>query len=489
MKAFAYARFSSDQQREESIDAQLRAIREYADKNGIEIVREYTDEAKSATSDKRPAFQRMFEDLPLFRPDCVIVHKLDRFSRDRYDSAYYRRIIKKHGGRLVSVLEPLDDSPESIILESVLEGMAEYYSKNLARETLKGLRETALKCQHTGGVPPLGYNVENRKYVINALEAETVRLIFSMYASGKSYDQILAELKNQRTKHGKPFGKNSLNSILTNEKYLGVYTFGSQKRSNHNSHQRQTDIIRIPDGIPRIIDDGTWNAVQSRMKDSKRNASYKAKRIYLLSGKIVCPKCGAIMSGNTTINKRGYEYSYYGCTTKQRTKSCDQPNIPAAKIESAILDLITERLCPDEEMAEMILEILNDDSEIQTDLKELEQIETKSARLVAALESGATLSAITNRLSELSEKEKALRAKIAQERETEVSLEVLKEFLSSMTDIKTLPRERQKEIVNRVIDKIKISETPIAEFRIPKVAGERNPSYKILAISLGCIQL
>ena len=198
MKAFAYARFSSDQQREESIDAQLRAIREYADKNGIEIIREYTDEAKSATSDKRPAFQRMFEDLPLFRPDCVIVHKLDRFSRDRYDSAFYRRIIKKNGGRLVSVLEPLDDSPESIILESVLEGMAEYYSRNLARETLKGLKETALKCGHTGGTTPLGYDVVNKKYEINPAEAETVRLIFSMYANGKSYDQMLGELMCRR---------------------------------------------------------------------------------------------------------------------------------------------------------------------------------------------------------------------------------------------------------------------------------------------------
>jgi site-specific DNA recombinase len=130
MKAVAYARYSSDNQREESIDAQLRAIREYAEKENILIVHEYTDEARSATTDKRPAFQQMMADLKTARVGAVIVHKLDRFSRDRYDSAFYKREMKKAGVRLISVLERLDDSPESIILESVLEGMSEYYSRN-----------------------------------------------------------------------------------------------------------------------------------------------------------------------------------------------------------------------------------------------------------------------------------------------------------------------------------------------------------------------
>ena len=131
MKAAIYARYSSDNQREESIEAQVRAIKEYADKNGIIITKVYTDEAKSATTDNRPKFLEMIKDSEFRLFDAVIVHKLDRFSRDRYDSAYYKRVLKKNGVRLISVLEHLDDSPESIILESVLQGMAEYYSKNL----------------------------------------------------------------------------------------------------------------------------------------------------------------------------------------------------------------------------------------------------------------------------------------------------------------------------------------------------------------------
>lgn len=480
MKAFAYARFSSDNQREESIDAQLRAIREYADKNDIEIIREFTDEAKSGTSNKRPGFLQMFEDLTLFRPQLIIVHKLDRFSRDRYDSAYYRRIIKKSGAKLVSVLEPLDDSPESIILESVLEGMAEYYSKNLARETLKGLKETAYKCEHTGGLPPLGYDVESRKYIINHSEAEIVRTIFRMYADGKSYDRIIEELKGAKTKAGKPFGKNSLNSILNNEKYRGVFTFGRQKRSNHNSHADNTEVIRIENGMPRIIDESTWNAVQERIHNNKRNASYKAKRVYLLSGKLVCQKCRAMMVGTTTTNRKGYEYMWYGCSNKYRTKSCDQQNIPAEKIESSVLDLIEERLKPDEKLIEEVMRILNTDSpEMEEDLKELRDLEQRSSRLIALVESGANVPAVSERITELSEKEKALRQKIAEARSEEVDYSTVKEFLLSMSDLKSLPREQQKEIINRVVDKIEVSETQFKiEFRIPKVAGESNISYR-----------
>lgn len=143
--AVAYPRYSSDNQREESINAQMGAIEEYCQRKGYTLVGTYPDEAKSATTDQRPNFQRMMKDSEKGMFDVVIVHKFDRFARDRYDSAYYKRLLKKNGVRLESVLEQLDDSPESVILESVLEGMAEYYSKNLAREARKGMLENAKK--------------------------------------------------------------------------------------------------------------------------------------------------------------------------------------------------------------------------------------------------------------------------------------------------------------------------------------------------------
>lgn len=230
LRAVLYARFSSDLQRSESIDAQIRAMKKYCEQNRMIIIDTYVDEAKSATSDKRPSFQKMIEDSKKHIFDVVLVHKLDRFSRNRYDSAMYKRTLKINGVKVFSVLENLDDTPESIMLESLLEGMSEYYSKNLAREVMKGLKENALQCKHTGGQPPLGYYIdEDKRLSVNDREAESVRLIFDRFAQGHSYDEIISELnaKKYYTKNGNTFKRNSLYSILTNEKYSGVYVYST----------------------------------------------------------------------------------------------------------------------------------------------------------------------------------------------------------------------------------------------------------------------
>lgn len=224
-KAALYARYSSDNQRSESIDAQLRAMQNYCQQNHILIVETYIDEAKSATTDHRPSFQKMIADSKYHQFNIILVHKLDRFARNRYDSAVYKRELKKNGVSVYSVLENLDDSPESIMMESVLEGMSEYYSQNLAREVMKGMRETALQCKHTGGKPPLGYDLNtDGKLIINQGEAEVVQQIFKMYLDNYSYSKM-AEILNKkgyRTKTGSLFRKNSFYSILRQEKYTGV---------------------------------------------------------------------------------------------------------------------------------------------------------------------------------------------------------------------------------------------------------------------------
>lgn len=149
-----YARYSSDNQRYESITAQIRACKEYAEKRGYTVVAIYIDEAKTATTDHRPEFLRMMDDIKssAIEADVLLVHKLDRFARNRYDSAFYRHELGLHGVKIESVTENLDGSPESALLESLLEGLNEYYSKNLAREVMKGMKESALQAKHTGGV-------------------------------------------------------------------------------------------------------------------------------------------------------------------------------------------------------------------------------------------------------------------------------------------------------------------------------------------------
>ena len=262
--AVIYARYSSDNQREESIDAQVRACRGYAEQQGYSVIELYADRAKTGTNAKRPEFQRMIQDAKSGKFAVLLVHKFDRFSRDKYDSAFYKRELKKAGVKLKSVCEPLDDSPESIILEGMAEIVAQYHSANLSREVMKGMLENAHNCKHTGGKPPLGYDVDpaTKKYVVNQREAEAVKLIFDRYIAGAGYDTIMRELNaaGYKSKLGKPFGKNSIHDILINEKYSGVYVFNraaskdfSGKRNNRKAKSTELSRELLPYGKALII--------------------------------------------------------------------------------------------------------------------------------------------------------------------------------------------------------------------------------------------
>lgn len=346
-----YARFSSDNQRAESIDAQIRAMKKYCEQHHMIIVDTYTDEAKSATNDKRPAFLKMIEDSKKHIFDVVLVHKLDRFSRNRYDSAMYKRALKTNGVRVFSVLENLDDTPESIMLESLLEGMNEYYSKNLAREVMKGLNENALKCKHNGGQAPLGFYVnEDRLLSVNEDEAKIVRLIFDRYANGYTYDEIIKELndKNYHTKNGKIFGKNSLYSILTNEKYMGVFVYNKSSskdmynRRNTHLHKPDDEIIRIVGGCPKIVDEDIFRLVQKRIDENKHTAGqYKTKHRYILSGLVFCGYCGRRMTGNRRYSGRNKSlYVTYRCLTHSSLCKCKEIN--RYYLEDFVLNKIKE---------------------------------------------------------------------------------------------------------------------------------------------------
>lgn len=467
-KAYAYARFSSDRQREESIDAQLRAIREYCDREGIAIVHVFADRALSGTTDKRPQFQEMIDAVTTGDVDYVIVHKLDRFARNRYDSAYYRRQLKLHGVRLLSVLERFDDTPESIILESVIEGWNEYYSANLAREVMKGLKETALQCKHTGGRPPLGYKVNSEHtYEIDPSGAEIVRKIFALYAEGKSYSEILRALDGCTTGSGRPFGKNSLSEILRNEKYTGTYVFNRSaskradgSRNNHKSKD-DADIIRVPGGMPQIVTEAQFAAVAARLRARNANGSGSAKHDYLLSGKLVCGKCGAILVGATSRSGRNKTpYSYYTCGTRTRTGKCDMPRLSANVIEKIVLDAIAQMLAfTDEDIAyiyDLIVGSLPEESEYIKGLRrERENLQRKIGQLAALIAEDPSPT-IAAEVRKLEKNVDVLTVAI-----NAAAVPTLRPTLADVTafcredlDFLNMPRDRQKSIIYRLVDRI-----------------------------------
>ncbi len=369
IKGVAYARFSSENQRDESIDAQLRAIHKYAEDNGIEIIREYTDRAKTGTNADRESFQAMLNDSQYGDFSLVIVHKLDRFARNRYDSAVSKAKLKSNGVQVVSVLEHFDDSPESIITEGLLEAMSEYYSANLSREVMKGMKGNALSCKHTGGKPPLGYRVgEDMRLEIDENEAPHVRYIFDSILNGMTYSEIIGGLNERgaKTRHGDVFGKNSLNSILTNEKYAGVYIYNRTtskdsrgKRNNHKSKDKES-IIRIEGGVPQIISREKFDAVQkilAKRRHFNPTRAY-AKENYLLSGKIFCGVCGNTFCGNRQKTSRGYLNVTYRCNTRSNKgyKVCSNKEINRDKLEKYIMKLLADVLFDQSRIPDVIKE-------------------------------------------------------------------------------------------------------------------------------------
>ena len=223
MKAVIYARYSSDSQREESIEGQLRECKDYTERHGITVLGTYIDRAFSAKTDKRPEFQRMIKDSAKRLFDVVIVWKLDRFARNRYDSAHYKHVLRKNGVKVVSATEKISTDSTGILLESLLEGYAEFYSVELSEKVTRGQRENALKGKNNGGGIPFGYMLgEEQKLVVNPLTAPLVIEIFTRYAEGETMRSIVESFTERglKTKRGKP---NSVNSERKASKSSGCF--------------------------------------------------------------------------------------------------------------------------------------------------------------------------------------------------------------------------------------------------------------------------
>ena len=309
--AVIYARYSSTNQKEQSIEGQLKDCYGFAEREGYKIVGEYIDRALSAKTDKREDFQNMIKDAEKRQFQAVIVWKLDRFARNRYDSATYKARLKKHGVKVISAMENISDNPEGIILEGMLESMAEYYSANLSQNIRRGQRESALKGQFIGSRPPIGYKVENKRLVIDEGKAWIVRYFFDEYAKGVPKTEIVAALaaKGVKNAFGRELTVNYLQTTLRNKRYIGFYEFRGEV---------------VADANPAIVDEKTFYAVQAKL-DAKAQApaAQKAHVEYLLNGKAFCGMCGARLIGDMGTSKtKGQRHYYYSCSTRKRKRAC-----------------------------------------------------------------------------------------------------------------------------------------------------------------------
>jgi DNA invertase Pin-like site-specific DNA recombinase len=411
LNAVIYARYSSHNQREESIEGQLRECNEFALRNGITIVGEYIDRAISGKTDDRASFQKMIRDSEKGHWEAVIMYTLDRLGRNRYDLAIYKAKLKKNGVRVFYAKQTIPDGPEGIIFESLMEGMAEYYSENLSRNVQRGMMENALAGKTTGGKPPLGYRInEALHYEIEPVGAKVVREIFQMYADGHTAAAVVEHCVKMgyKTALGRPFTRNSITPIIRNEKYIGVY--------------RCNDIV-IPDAVPPIIDKALFEKVQSMIKHNyATRVRGKAKMDYLLTTKLFCGHCGSPMLGESGTGRNGTTYHYYKCFNRKKGGKCDKKQEQKDWIENFVVRYTVEQVLTDENIeiiATKAMEIINREAEDKSALEglkaALKDCEKRLANILDLMEQGIATESTKGRLLDLEAKKEDLIAQIARE--------------------------------------------------------------------------
>lgn len=407
MKAIIYARFSSDRQREESIEGQLRECKEYAERNSITIIGSYIDRALSAKTDNRPDFQRMIKDSAKGLFDLVLVWKLDRFARNRYDSAHYKAILKKNGVKVISATEAIAEDSTGILLESLLEGYAEFYSVELSEKIHRGQKENALKGLNNGGGIPLGYVLgDDKRLKVDPITAPVVVEIFTRYDKGETIREIIESLNERgiQTRRNRPFSPNSFNCLLKNRKYIGEYQY--------------QDVI-IPGGVPAIVPEDLFDRVQVKIeKNSRAPAASKADEVYLLSTKLFCGKCGRLMVGESGTSHTGKKYHYYKCGGAKRKKGCTKKAVKKDWIEDFVVTQTMNMVFDDtamENLADMLLDFQQrENTDIPILKRQLEETAHGIDNLLNAIQQGILTPSTKARLEQLEETKAQLEISIAQ---------------------------------------------------------------------------
>ena len=451
MTAVIYARYSSDNQREESIEGQIRECTAYAEKNGITVIKHYIDRAFSAKTDNRPEFQQMIKDSGKKLFDVVLVWKFDRFARNRFDSANYKMILKKNGVHLISVMEPIAEGSQGILVETLLEGMAEYYSAELSEKVIRGQTENALKGKCTGGTGTIGYKIDEDKfYHLDPLTAPLVLEAFQRYDNGDKMVEIVNFLndKGVRNMLGGKMTHSSVNTMLKNRRYIGKLSFW--------------DIV-VPDAIPVIVPKDLFDRVQKRLDKNKRApACGKADEEYLLTTKLFCGKCGTLMGGESGTSHMGNTYYYYKCGNAKRhgKAHCDLKAIRKEPLERFVVDTAIKVIFSDEIIERLIDLVMEAQQKENTRLPvlkdQLRDTEKRLANLLEAIEQGILTPTTKQRLDELEARKEALNTSILEEelKKPVLTREWIRFWLEKFRKGDVGSTEHQRQIIDTFVNSV-----------------------------------
>ncbi len=453
-----YARYSCHNQTEQSIEGQLFDCEKFAEHNGFNIVNRYIDRALTATTDRRPQFQKMIDDSNKDLFDAVLVWKLDRFARNRYDSAMYKHKLKNNGVRVISVMENITDTPEGVLMESILEGFAEYFSRDLAQKVIRGMRETAKKHKITSCLP-FGYtrSPENT-YMPDPVTAPAVRKIFEMYLAGESKTDIADYLNKHgyKTAYGNPFTKNCITPLVRNTRYVGRYKYAD---------------LEIYDENQRIVSDDIFDLAQVKVRANQRTgAMRRAKERYLLTGKIYCGYCKCHMHGESGRSASGKLHLYYMCTGHKKRHICNHKNVKKDFIETFILNSLSQ-IFGNDKLIDIISDTiisrqnaLNINADIIAALEQqLTETDKKISNLLSAIEAGIITPTTQGRLKELEEIKARLKydLDIKRSERAPFTKQQLYSFFKSLDLKATATWEEQQTLIEHFINRIYIWENKV----------------------------
>lgn len=444
--AVIYARYSCDNQTEQSIEGQLRVCEEYAQRNDIVIVETYIDRAMTGTNDNRPDFQRMIKDSAKKEWNYVLVYKLDRFSRNKYESVIHKKTLKDNGVKIISCMENIPDTPEGIILESLLEGMNQYYSAELAQKVKRGMKELRLKGYFQGGYIPYGYKLENKKLVVNEEQAEIINYIYELYLQGKVVRTIIETLTSKGILNkGKPFNRNTIYSILKNEKYCGVYKLNDEIFDNM---------------YPQLLSRELFEKVKIKM--SKYHYGRQSIKVtYLLRNKLKCGYCGMPINAECGTLHNGLVNHYYKCYGKKRNiNNCKKMPIRKDVLENLVIDNVIKEMQKPNIMDIIVKRLLQVQNETFSESKELsilqrqkKQIENTIANIMFAIEKGVVTKTTTNRLKEAESQLEELEKNIIKEKSkssVKISEKVIREYYTNLL------KQDSQTLINYLIKEIKV---------------------------------
>ena len=425
--AALYARVSSNRQDVDlSVTAQLRALRDFAERNGYVVAREYIDEAESGRVADRPQFRTMLEEASGANAPFqeILVWKFSRFTRKREHAVAFKSMLRRRGIRVTSITEHADDTPTGKLMEAIIESVDEFYSENLAQEVTRGMREAASRGFFLSSKAPFGYT--RIKVLDGAKERPTLQVdpdtgpivkeIFEKSLRGVGLKEIAAEL-NERgiTNKGKRWRRNSLHYVLTNEAYTGTAVWGRTTTGD-----KKPDPVRTEGAWEALVSRELFNEVrqglQERAPKKQRPARVGSK--FLLSGLLRCGVCGKPYTGQ---GAKSGKFSYYVCGTllHQGAGSCSARYLNAERVEAFIVERIREQILTDETITELIVLVSEDIDALASELggqlqaveSELADIRSRLERLYEALETTElTMQALSPRILKLRQREDQLAA-------------------------------------------------------------------------------